>query len=225
MFTLGISGILAAFDGQTGRLLWRTEAPAEAPYFSAASSPLGVPGLVIVHPGNYEALTAFDVSSGAVKWKTGAGGFFMSPTLATLQGVPQVVSVTQAGVMSVTPSDGRHAVGVPMARRQAGRHHANRARRSGDRQRRGLRRDGPPSGAARRRVDGGQGLGDQPTRRCTSATRWWWTRRCTGSRPKPGVSCLRWTCATGTRAGLGRPRQATNVAVTKAGNYPAAAGG
>ena len=162
VFTLGISGILPAFDGQTGRLLWRTEAPAEAPYFSAASSPLGVPGLVIVHPGNYEALTAFDVSSGAVKWKTGRRrSFFMSPTLATLQGVPQVVSVTQAGVMSVTPSDGRHAVGVPMARRQAGRHHANRARRSGDRQRRGLRRDGPPSGAARRRVDGGEGLGNR----------------------------------------------------------------
>lgn len=30
----------------------------------------------------------------------------MSPTLATLQGVPQVVSVTQAGVMSVSPSSG-----------------------------------------------------------------------------------------------------------------------
>ena len=107
VFTLGISGILAAFDGQTGKLLWRTDAPAEAPYFSAASSPLGVAGLVIVHPGNYEALTAFDVSSGSVRWKTGAGGFFMSPTLATLQGVPQVLSVTQAGVMSVAPSDGR----------------------------------------------------------------------------------------------------------------------
>jgi len=107
VFTLGISGILAAFDAQTGKLLWRTKTPAEVPYYSAASSPLGVPGLVIVHPGNYEALTAFDTESGAVKWKTGAGGFFMSPTLATLQGVPQVVSVTQAGVMSVTPADGR----------------------------------------------------------------------------------------------------------------------
>ena len=107
VFTHGISGIVAAFDAQTGMLLWRTDAPAEAPYFSAASSPLGLPGAVVVHPGNYDALTAFDASTGAVKWRTGAGGFFMSPVLATLQGVPQVLSVTQAGVMSVSASDGR----------------------------------------------------------------------------------------------------------------------
>ena len=60
-----------------------------------------------MHPGNYDALTAFDASTGAVKWRTGAGGSFMSPVLATLQGVPQVLSVTQAGVMGVSPSDGR----------------------------------------------------------------------------------------------------------------------
>jgi len=107
VFTNGVSGIVGAFDAQTGKLLWRTETPAEPPFFSAASSPLGLPGAVAVHPGNYEALTAFDASTGAVKWRTGAGGFFMSPVFATLQGVPQVLSVTQAGVMSVLPSDGR----------------------------------------------------------------------------------------------------------------------
>ena len=48
VFTLGVSGILAAFDAQSGRLVWRTEAPAEAPYFSAASSPLGLPGRAFV---------------------------------------------------------------------------------------------------------------------------------------------------------------------------------
>jgi outer membrane protein assembly factor BamB len=107
VFTLGVSGILAAFDPRAGKLLWRTAAPAEAPYFSAASSPLGLPGLVVVHPGNYDPLTAFEVASGGVKWRTGAGGAFMSPVLATLRGVTQVLSVTQTGVMGVAPIDGR----------------------------------------------------------------------------------------------------------------------
>jgi outer membrane protein assembly factor BamB len=107
VFTNGVSGIVAAFDAQTGTLLWRTNAPAEPPYFSAASSPLGLPGLVVVHPGNYEPLTALDASTGGVKWRTGAGGAFMSPILATLHGVAQVLSVTQAGVMGVSVSDGR----------------------------------------------------------------------------------------------------------------------
>jgi outer membrane protein assembly factor BamB len=107
VFTLGISGILAAFDAKTGALLWQTDAPAEPPYFSAASSPLALPGLVVVHPGNYDPLTAFDVESGAVRWRTGAGGAFMSPIQATLRGVAQVLSVTQSGVMGVAPSDGR----------------------------------------------------------------------------------------------------------------------
>ena len=107
VFTLGISGVVAAFDTTAGTLVWRTDAPAEPPYFSAASSPLGLPGAVAVHPGNYDPLTAFDAATGAVKWRTGSGGAFMSPTEATLRGVPQVLSVTQSGVMSVAPSDGR----------------------------------------------------------------------------------------------------------------------
>jgi outer membrane protein assembly factor BamB len=107
VFTLGISGILAAFDAKTGALRWKTGAPAEPPYFSAASSPLALSGMVVMHPGNYDPLTAFDVESGAAKWKTGAGGAFMSPILATLRGVPQVLSVTQSGLMSVAPADGR----------------------------------------------------------------------------------------------------------------------
>jgi len=52
LFTLGISGIVSAFDAATGQRLWQTAPPDEPPFFSAASSPLGETGLVIVHPGN-----------------------------------------------------------------------------------------------------------------------------------------------------------------------------
>ncbi len=44
LFTLGISGILSAFDAKTGKRLWQTAAPAEVPFYSAASSPVGAKG-------------------------------------------------------------------------------------------------------------------------------------------------------------------------------------
>jgi outer membrane protein assembly factor BamB len=106
LFTLGISGILSAFDAKTGKRLWQTAAPAEVPFYSAASSPVGAKGIVIVHPGNYEPLTAFDVNTGAIKWRAGAGGFFMSPLIVTLGGVRQVVSVTQEDVIGVSLDNG-----------------------------------------------------------------------------------------------------------------------
>ena len=75
LFTLGISGIVTAFDAAAGKILWQTAPPAEAPFFGAASSPLGESGLAIVHPGNYGPLTAFDSATGAVKWTAGGDGF------------------------------------------------------------------------------------------------------------------------------------------------------
>jgi outer membrane protein assembly factor BamB len=107
LFTLGISGIVTAFDAAGGRIRWRTPEPAEAPFFGAASSPVGADHLVIVHPGNYGPLTAFDTDSGALQWTAGGDGFFMSPMIATLGGTRQVISVTQKAVIGVSVPTGR----------------------------------------------------------------------------------------------------------------------
>jgi len=107
LFTLGISGIVAAFDGSNGKLLWRTPAPSEPPYFSAASSPVAEGDVVIAHPGNYGPLTAFNVNTGTVEWTAGDGGFFASPIITTLAGCRQVISVTQKNVIGVSVADGR----------------------------------------------------------------------------------------------------------------------
>ena len=66
LFTLGISGVVTAFDARTGARLWQTPPPKEAPFYGAAVSPLGMQDLVIVHPGDYGPLTAFDARTGAV---------------------------------------------------------------------------------------------------------------------------------------------------------------
>ena len=107
LFTLGISGIVAAFDAATGNLIWKTPAPADAPYFGAASSPVGDNGIVIVHPGNYGPLTAFDTNTGAVRWTAGDDGFVGSPIVTELGGVRQVVTATQRHVVGVSVGDGK----------------------------------------------------------------------------------------------------------------------
>jgi outer membrane protein assembly factor BamB len=106
IFTVGISGIVSGFDASTGKILWRTDPPAEAPFFSAAASPLVEGDLVFAHPGNYGPLTAFDVRTGAVKWTAGDQGFFASPLAATLGGTRQIVAVTLASVIGVSIADG-----------------------------------------------------------------------------------------------------------------------
>ncbi len=71
LFTLGISGIVTAFGATGGRIVWQTAAPSEASFFGAASSPAVEDDLVIVNPGNYEPLTAFDVTTGEVASRRG----------------------------------------------------------------------------------------------------------------------------------------------------------
>ena len=106
LFTLGVSGIVAAFNAADGNLLWRTEAPDEAPYFGAAASPIAGPGIVIAHPGNYGPLTAFNAATGGIEWTAGNGGFFASPVLATIGGVRQVISLTRENAIGVAIPDG-----------------------------------------------------------------------------------------------------------------------
>lgn len=106
LYTHGISGIVAAFDAANGQRLWQTASPAEHPYFGAAASPVGDQGLVVVHPGNYGPLTAFDARTGAIKWTAGDGGFFASPIIVTLGGIRQIVSATQKNVIGVSVADG-----------------------------------------------------------------------------------------------------------------------
>jgi outer membrane protein assembly factor BamB len=113
LFALGISGIFSAFDARRGTRLWQTAPPKEAAFYGAAVSPLGLKDLVIVHPGDYGPLTAFDTRTGAVRWTVGSGGFFASPILVSLEQTQQVVSATQDFVIGVT-LDGRVLWRFPM---------------------------------------------------------------------------------------------------------------
>ena len=109
VFTLGIGGILSAFDLGGGKLLWRTPPPTALPDYGAATSPLIDGANVIVHVGGYEngALTAFDAATGKPRWQwTGDGPGYGSPIIATVGGVRQVIAQTQKLLVGLDASTG-----------------------------------------------------------------------------------------------------------------------
>lgn len=106
LFTLGMTGILSAFDAATGRLVWQTPADDEHPTYGMAVSPVGEGELVIVHPGNHGPLTAFDARTGAVRWSTPGRAAYASPIVVELGGARQVVTMTGNSVLGVSVPDG-----------------------------------------------------------------------------------------------------------------------
>jgi outer membrane protein assembly factor BamB len=114
LFTLGIGGLLTAFDAEDGRVLWRKDFTgrfqATAPPFGTAMSPLIANGLLVVHAGGHEggALIALDPATGGEKWTlTGDGPSYSSPILTTLAGQQQLVLQVHRKVLGVEPLTGR----------------------------------------------------------------------------------------------------------------------
>lgn len=109
IFTLGISGILSAFDAETGRRLWHKPAPPAAPTYSTSQSPLFENGQVIVHVGGYGkgALTSFKPATGEVNWEwTGDGPAYGSPIVVEFAGTRQVITFTENMLVGVSAATG-----------------------------------------------------------------------------------------------------------------------
>jgi outer membrane protein assembly factor BamB len=110
LYSIGMTGIVTAFDAATGKQLWQKPGSSIMPMFTShAFSPLVDRGLVIFHVGghNQGALTAFDVNTGDVKWSwSGDGPGYGSPIVAELGGTRQLVTITQGKLVSVDSATG-----------------------------------------------------------------------------------------------------------------------
>ena len=109
LYTLGMSGLVTAFDAASGKQLWQTALPKTETLYHTAMSPIVDRGLVIVHVGGHNdgALTAFDARTGAVKWAwTGDGPAYGSPIIVELGGTRQVITMTQENLVGVATADG-----------------------------------------------------------------------------------------------------------------------
>jgi outer membrane protein assembly factor BamB len=110
LFSIGMTGIVTAFDATTGKQLWQKPGSMPLPMFTShAFSPLVDGGLVFFHTGGHMqgAIKAFDVNTGAEKWSwNGDGPGYGSPIVAELGGTRQLVTITQGKLVSLDPATG-----------------------------------------------------------------------------------------------------------------------
>ena len=110
LFTLGATGILNALDPTDGTLLWSRDAASEAeaslPWWGFSSSPLLVGDRVVVTIGGQ--LVAYDRATGDHQWSgpEGGGDTYSSPHGLQLDGIDQILLLSGAGAMAVSPDDG-----------------------------------------------------------------------------------------------------------------------
>ncbi len=110
VYTFGATGILNALDARDGAVVWSRNAAsdtkAELPTWGFASSPLVVGDVVIVATAGQ--LVAYDALTGNPRWFGPAGGAsYSSPQLLTIDGVAQIVLVSEVGATSVGIGDGK----------------------------------------------------------------------------------------------------------------------
>jgi len=120
LFTLGIAGTLSAFDAATGRVLWKSDFadrfPATSPLYGSAASPMIAGGKLLVHLGGpgKGALMALEPDTGETVWTFGGDGpGYSSPIVTTLEDVEQVVTQSDAHIVSVDLGSGKLLWRIP----------------------------------------------------------------------------------------------------------------
>ena len=110
LYSIGMTGTVTAFDAASGKQLWQKPGTMPVPmYTSHAFSPIVEGGTVIFHVGGHDkgALTAYDVTTGAVRWTwAGDGPGYGSPIVGAFGGVRQLVTITQGKLVGVDAATG-----------------------------------------------------------------------------------------------------------------------
>ena len=110
VYALGATGVLNALDAADGSVMWSRNVAKDAdqgvPYWGFASSPLVIEDLVVVAAAG--RAVAYDLASGDLRWLgPKGGGGYSSPHRATIDGVEQILLMSGAGAVSVSPADGK----------------------------------------------------------------------------------------------------------------------
>lgn len=114
LYAQGATGKLVCLDAATGRTHWVADLKADVggvvPQWGYASSPLFIEGVIVVYAGgpNGKGTVAYAADTGKVVWAAGrAAHSYSSAHPAAFGGVPQVLMVSDYGIESFAPKDGR----------------------------------------------------------------------------------------------------------------------
>jgi outer membrane protein assembly factor BamB len=109
VYAMGATGILNALDAANGTAVWSRNVASDTatpvPTWGFAASPLVIDDVVVAAASG--RLAAYDVATGKQRWVGPVhGGSYSSPHRVTIDGVVQVLMLSDAGATSVAPADG-----------------------------------------------------------------------------------------------------------------------
>ena len=121
LFTLGVTGILNAWDTATGKQLWTRDFSKSIDtsklFCGTAASPLIVNGRLVVQIGSDihgGQVLALNPATGATEWEwRGLGPGYASPVAIELGGSQQIVAMTEGSIVALDGKTGKELWTVP----------------------------------------------------------------------------------------------------------------
>ena len=121
LFTLGVTGILNAWDTATGRPLWTRDFSKSIDtsklFCGTAASPIAIDGRVVVQVGSDVhggQILALNPATGATEWEwRGLGPGYASPVVIDIGGTRHLVTMTEGSIVGVDAKTGKELWSVP----------------------------------------------------------------------------------------------------------------
>ena len=121
LFTLGVTGIINAWDTASGRPLWTRDFSKSIDtsklFCGTAASPIAVDGRVVVQVGSDihgGQILGLNPATGATEWEwKGLGPGYASPVVIDVGGTKQLVTLTQGSIIGIDARNGKELWSVP----------------------------------------------------------------------------------------------------------------
>jgi outer membrane protein assembly factor BamB len=121
VITLGVTGILTAWNISDGSIAWREDYSASVDtsklFCGTSMSPMLEGGSLIVQVGSDVhggRVLALDPATGKQRWSSkGQGPGYASPVAVTIEGVRQIITMTDSSIIGVNANDGTPLWSIP----------------------------------------------------------------------------------------------------------------